>query len=337
MSVAVLAALTGAGAAAGQTSISLELEFAITSAGGEPFGEVSDVEFLADDAFAVLDGQARSVYLFDATGDFRSRLGGEGQGPAEIGGADHMAIDARGDLSVLDFSNLRLNRWASDGTHRGSTPIRELIPDRYFPLGLAAWDGVVFVKSIGFRDGDGIALNRLDDPDTSELVYEWQEDEPSCVYCAWTPNQNGFALAEGDTIYRIHQIEADGSGRLAWSRTDLPASRRPEAEAARMNQMAARQRGIEGGSEELRDQFAWLPRFTMASGVLSFDREGRLWAVPSTGEGEEGRIDIFAPGGDLLESIRLPHRVLGIALSAGRLAVRSETAVGEPAVMIYRR
>ena len=317
--------------------MSLELEFTITSAGGEPFGQVSDVEFLSDDAFAVLDGQAKTVYLLDATGEFRLRFGGEGQGPAEIGGADHMAIDAEGALSVLDFSNLRLNRWNPDGTHRGSTPIRDLIPDGYYPVGLAAWNGVVFVKSIGFRDGDGIALNRLGGPDRSELVYEWQDGEPSCVFCAWTPNANGFALAEADTVYRVHQIDSDGVARLAWSRTDVSASRRPEDEAARMNQATAARRGAEGGSGAVGDPFAWLPRFTMASGVLSFDQQGRLWAVPSTGDGEGGRIDIFAPGGDLVESIRLPHRVLGIALGAGRLAVRSETEIGEPAVMIYRR
>lgn len=50
----------------------------------EVFGSIDDVEVAADGTIAVLDGQAAAVSVFDSTGQFKARLGGPGDGPAEL-------------------------------------------------------------------------------------------------------------------------------------------------------------------------------------------------------------------------------------------------------------
>lgn len=339
--LALAAVVVGATGATGLSGRQLEqptLAFTLTEGGGQPFGSVDDVQFLAGDRTAVLDGQARVIYVFASDGSLDFTLGGEGQGPTEIGGAQNLAVDADGNLVVLDFTNLRLNRWTSTGVHLGTVPVRDLVPSGYFPLGLSAGQGHLFLRSTGFRPEDGLALSRvLPGGDGAEVAFEWKDGEPGCTFCAWLPIPGGFAMAQGDTLYRVHRIAVDGSHTLGWSRDDLPAMRRDPAERARMNQMAGQRLAAEGGSGATQSGFEWLPRFGASAGTMALDANGDLWLVPGTPPDREGQVDVFSQRGGLLGSLHLPHLIRGVTLGDDRIAVRSETPAGEPAVMIYRR
>ena len=126
----------------------LEEELKLGSIDEDPeyqFGQVGRIEVTSDGRLYVMDAQAQHVKVFSNDGEYLQTFGGPGSGPGELGGggANFMAMGAGDTLLIRDIGNLRINRYAPDGTTLESIPLRieEGIPGnwRSTGTGLIAW------------------------------------------------------------------------------------------------------------------------------------------------------------------------------------------------------
>ncbi len=72
----------------------------------------------------VLNGMEREVVSFDAAGELRWVVGGEGGGPGELRRPGSLSVTAAGEVSVYDYGKGTLVRWDADGN---------LLPELRFP------------------------------------------------------------------------------------------------------------------------------------------------------------------------------------------------------------
>jgi hypothetical protein len=101
----------------------LEEEIRIGVVGGDPDYEFGDIRGIAVDSrerIFVLDGQARHVRVYSPEGVYEQTVGSPGEGPGEIQRAGRLLMGPGDTLLVPDLGNIRINRYASDGTNAGS-------------------------------------------------------------------------------------------------------------------------------------------------------------------------------------------------------------------------
>lgn len=98
-----------------------ELGPEVASIGGEggfPFGLVRDAVMLDDHRIAVLDGLARTVYLFDSSGQPLDSLGGEGEGPGEFRRVSRLGAGASPGIRVFDELSQRVTSFPDGSSER---------------------------------------------------------------------------------------------------------------------------------------------------------------------------------------------------------------------------
>jgi 6-bladed beta-propeller len=89
------------------------------------FGEIGDVEVDSRGRLLVLDRQARLARVYGPDGRFLHDVGGPGEGPGELSGdALRIAAGWSDSIYILDFSQLRLNVYAADGSPARTIPLR---------------------------------------------------------------------------------------------------------------------------------------------------------------------------------------------------------------------
>jgi hypothetical protein len=135
-----------AGAAIWTVAPTPSLEIRSSDEAGFTLFEVVDVVPLPDGGLAVLNGGADEVLLFDAAGDYRLRLGGEGDGPGEFRQITS-AVPMPGDsLAVFDRTHRRLSVF-DEGGRLGREVAIELEGSPYAQLlGLSSGDLVVYTR-----------------------------------------------------------------------------------------------------------------------------------------------------------------------------------------------
>lgn len=94
------------------------------------FDRVTGVARLPDGGVAVTDAGSGQVRFFDARGRFVVAQGGKGEGPGEWRGPDRVRWLGGDRVLVLDNNLRRQGIVGTDGTYRGSTPMRD---DVLFP------------------------------------------------------------------------------------------------------------------------------------------------------------------------------------------------------------
>ena len=129
-----LVANTDVGLWTDEVAWTLEEEVRIGSVEEEPeyqFGQVGGLAVGSDGRMYVVDAQAQHIKVFSAEGEYERTIAGPGGGPGELGqGAVFVSVMAGDTLFVPDIGNVRLNRYAPDGTALASIPyeISEGIP-----------------------------------------------------------------------------------------------------------------------------------------------------------------------------------------------------------------
>lgn len=88
----------------------------------EEFGRVESVIGDASGSIYVADGIALDIRKFGPDGQFLRRMGGEGQGPGEIGGLHGIAWLNGDTIIVMDFGNARLGLIEASGEVAGQWP-----------------------------------------------------------------------------------------------------------------------------------------------------------------------------------------------------------------------
>lgn len=121
----------GQGAWSSGESWRLEEELRIGVESGDPelqFGNVMGIDGDEEGRVFVLDGQARRIRVFDASGALVGSFGRSGGGPGEFSQAlsqppGGLFVGADGVVSIPDMGNQRLSRFGVDGEVRDSRPL----------------------------------------------------------------------------------------------------------------------------------------------------------------------------------------------------------------------
>jgi hypothetical protein len=307
---------------------------------GTILGDVSDVDILPNGNFVAMDIQAATVYVFDPVGRLVRALGGSGQGPGEIKLSMEVEVGPGGEIMIVDAQNRRLTRWSIDGPLIGSARFDQLMGSLpFWPHDLTWEDAHLVLKTAGFTPDQPIEFYSipLTLDGTAELLLsvEKQEEGATCTFCAVTLGAGGeLVVIRGDTLYQVHRLDPEGAISATWSRSDLPAVRRSEAELDQLRSGMKRVAGAEPGSGGTSDVSPFKTRFGPHS--IDIDDEGRLWAAPRVAEGAGGVLDVFGPSGEYSHSIALGVPMKSFRIRRGYIAVASETSLGEPVVRLYR-
>lgn len=110
----------------------------------------------------VLDARRSRIVVFDrATATTNRSIGSEGSGPGQLLSPQALAVDNAGNIAVADTGNLRVARFAADGSYLGSFPVEDA------PRGIAVTpDGSkIYVSDtrnhITVYDGGGAELDQF--------------------------------------------------------------------------------------------------------------------------------------------------------------------------------
>lgn len=303
-------------------------------------GKIGDVDAAASGHIYVLDTQASVVYVFSPDGSLEAQLGREGQGPGEIRLSNELEVGPDGQVLIADVQNRRLTMWSASAQLLGSRRT-----DALFGSGPAwshdlVWnDAGIFVKMASFASDGPIEVYSVpaDLEGRGEKLFSVPRGEggPTCAFCTTTLDDEGrlFAAA-GDTLYSILSLDEEGAVTGRWTRDDLPAVRYTQSELDRIDSAVERV----PGAASLRSSGGFgAPQVLNRFGPhrIGVDTRGRLWVAPRVAEGQSGFFDIFAQDGQLLRTIELDVPFSMFRIRGDRLAVASETPLGEPVVRLY--
>lgn len=104
----------------------VEEELKIGTLEGDPdymFGQIGFLTVDSNGRIYVLDAQAQQIKVYSAEGVYEQTIGRRGSGPGELLGATFVLMAPGDTLVVPDLNNLRISRYAPDGTSLGSSPI----------------------------------------------------------------------------------------------------------------------------------------------------------------------------------------------------------------------
>lgn len=303
------------------------------------FGEIADVDVAHDGRIYVLDGQAKTVYVFGPDGSPERQLGREGQGPGEIMLSAQLEVGPSGDVLITDLRNQRLSMWSARG---------ELIGERRFDdiLGSGArfahdlvWNEAgVFLKMARFSSEAPIDVYSVptDLRGTGEQLVSIPRGDHGlrCAFCPMTLDDSAHLYStSGDTTYLIMSFDAEGSAGNRWSRADLPALRRSTDDMNRAAAAVQRAAGgrLSPGATPTASEFE--TRFGPHS--IGVDRLGQVWSAPRVPTGQPGFFDVFSPEGELALTIQLDVPLHRFRIRGDRIVIASETPIGEPVVRVY--
>lgn len=194
-----------------------ELRIGSRSGGGpQQFGSVSAIEVDAEGRIYVGDGLAREVRVFEPSGAFSHRFGGEGAGPGEFQRVGGLSFGPKGKLWVQDTKLQRYSVFESDGTLLATHPMR-IAETAASPWGNHV-DGRGRLTVFGYQ---------LPWP-ASDQRFEPSSGFPNQVL--FHPIQISFDAAEMDSFppisYRLNTVEGlpripkPNSGTLIWHLDD---------------------------------------------------------------------------------------------------------------------
>ena len=310
----------------------------VEGGGSASFGMIRSIAVLADGRFAVGDGQAEEVRVFDRDGRHLRTFGGPGAGPGELRGMQGVFVDHEGLLRVAEQGNARLSVFDPDTGFVTSFPLR-LFSYRFRGPWEAAIDsaGRTLVASSGqFGQGRSWFMLRMYDPTMTQLdsvpyhdyTDEFQEDDPPG---AWRValGSNAFTWA-AVPFYSQPQESLAPTGEFWTSSEGVPqvevarwtppgdtslilVSRRPPqpvAPAERDSAMAeliadfAKRTATPPKLDPSRVPSTKPPLYG-----LSLDDRGRLWVRVTDPAADSTVYDIFSRDGSHAGTVALPFRV----------------------------
>ena len=170
------------------------------------FGQVAPIgiDLDADGNLYVADMQAQNIRAFGPDGSYLRTFGSPGQGPGEIGQQLVAAFVVGDELWAADVGNMRVGRWALDGTMESPFPLdlTSGIPIRWDEL---AGDRVV-IQLRGFdMTGQGAA------PEEDALV---SFDGAISDTLAMLPAGESFSMAGGVPQFRFFEAEPSWDAAL---------------------------------------------------------------------------------------------------------------------------
>ena len=307
--------------------------------GGDPasFGLIRSIAVLPDGRFAVADGQAQEVRVFDREGRHLHTFGGEGGGPGELKGMQGVFVDHEGLLRVAEQGNARLSVFDPDQGFLTSYPLR------LFSYGFRGpWravvdpDGRTIVASSGRLGADRFwNMLRIYDPTMTQLdsvpYYDYtddvrREDQPG----AWRITLgNGWSWAPVPFYAQPQQAlsptgefwgSVEGASQLEVARWRPPGdtsfvlySLRPAVPVTSAERDSAMEALTAAWSARLASPPKLNPSKVPSTKPplygLSLGGDGRLWVRLTDPAEDTTAYDVFNPDGTHAETVDLPFRI----------------------------
>jgi len=209
----------------------VEEELRIGVQEGDPdyqFGQIGGITVDSRECLFVFETQAQQIKVYSADGVYERTLGARGSGPGEIQGAAALLMGPGDTLVVPDPPNVRVSRFAPDGSSLGSFPldfqqgipllyqatssgvlVRQVRPftfagqpaieDPHDAIVRFAVDGTILDTLLTFPSGETIRTSR------GPVEYEIYTAEPAWDYS----DELGMIFAVNDD-YRISLYSGDG-------------------------------------------------------------------------------------------------------------------------------
>jgi hypothetical protein len=325
----------------------------------------------------VLDAGAQAVRVYDSTGSYLRSIGGPGGGPGELGMAGGllggMFAGTADSLMVVDLGNMRVNRYAPDGSPTGSVPvsIEGGVPAKWavLPDGrlLQQRSPMVMFDPSAEPGANRIVVTGPDgaERDTVALLPEGQILDmskgiggmaPRLLYpeSHWDVTRDGGVLLGESSKYEFQLRDPDGTVRMIVRREWTP---RPVSAADRDRIIAGMTKGIAAAAAgnpqftAMMDQmmenidiaptlpaYGGLragPRGTILVQEAAIPEDSTADGLPTADSSTDTGWTVFDRDGRLLGRLRLPegHRLLLVTETS--LFTVTETEDGEPVLVRF--
>jgi hypothetical protein len=191
----------------------VEEELRIGVREGDPeyqFGEIGGIAVDSRGRLFILESQAQQINVYSAEGVYEQTVGARGSGPGEIGGAAALLMGLGDTLVVPDFQNLRINRYAPDGSSLGSSPIDM---QQGFPLLFQATASGVLVRQV--RQAAFGGQPAIEDP--HDVIVRFAADGTVLDTVLTFPSGGTLGTSGGPPRYEVYSAEPawDCSDELA--------------------------------------------------------------------------------------------------------------------------
>ncbi len=341
-------------------TVAAEPELAIGAgpAGGDdpnhpPWGRVRGVNVLSNGSLVAGDASTSEVMVFDSTGRFMHRFGGEGEGPGEL--EDFATVFACEGDTIIAADAYAYNYFAADGrflrrlpTVDGRTGIplgvflrsgdcrRFLVTDRYRttepegPEGLTSWDFAWTDESFIGRDTVARAI----------AGHEMRYAEIFIRAVPWTTRVQPIRLTGDDLLFGYSQraelrvVAADGSLKriLRWHAPPDPITAEERQEWNDQQEV-----GSESGRRIQLSDFPWLPEHKPFFDRLLADDEGNIWVrTPPPPDPAPERWTVLGSEGRWLGAVLMPDGFGLNQVARGRVYGIHRDELGVPTVRAYR-
>lgn len=341
-------------------TVAAEPELAIGAgpAGGDdpnhpPWGRVRGVNVLSNGSLVAGDASTSEVMVFDSTGRFMHRFGGQGEGPGEL--EDFATVFACEGDTIIAADAYAYNYFAADGrflrrlaTVDGRTGIplgvflrsgdcrRFLVTDRYRttepegPEGLTYWDFAWTDESFIGRDTVARAI----------AGHEMRYAEIFIRAVPWTTRVQPIRLTGDDLLFGYSQraelrvVAADGSLKriLRWHAPPDPITAEERQEWNDQQEV-----GSESGRRIQLSDYPWLPEHKPFFDRLLADDEGNIWVrTPPPPDPAPERWTVLGSDGRWLGAVLMPDGFGLNQVARGRVYGIHRDELGVPTVRAYR-
>jgi hypothetical protein len=188
----------------------VEEELRIGVRQGDPeyqFGQIGGIMADSLGRLFVLETQAQQIKVYSPDGVYEQTLGARGSGPGEMQGAAAVLMGPGDTLVVPDLGNLRLNRYAPDGSDLGSSPIDM---QQGIPLVFQATPSGVLVRQV--RQFNFAGQPAIEDP--HDAIVRFAVDGTLLDTLLTIPSGQSFSTSAGPPQYKIYSAEP------AWDYSD---------------------------------------------------------------------------------------------------------------------
>ena len=273
---------------------------AVEGGGPTAFGGILGFAVLDDGGFAVLDGIAQEVRIFDSNGKHIATFGGKGGGPGEFEGAYGLMRDPRGALLVPDYRNARMSVLDPQLGFQRSAPLR-ILRRAFIWQGAMLDDGRIWKPSLTLGPPRrnvmrvyGPAMELLDslpmpaDPDTDPEnppgAFFWKSADGNARGYYGVPyfpqgenvidpRGSVWSTAYGDGSYRIARWEPGGDTTLVLETRRAPV-RIPASERDSAIDVVRKELQEVGGANQ---DWSKVPATRPAVSGMFLSEEGELW------------------------------------------------------------
>lgn len=333
--------------------------FRIGEAFGPPetaFGRITDVAVASDGTVFILDGQARTVRRFSATGEFIRAFGREGGGPGEFLSPVRIWVDTA--LVVSDVQASRQTVFSLDDETVLTYPISRptaRAPVTMVPMRgarLALWSAVGFGISDGRPARDPVHRLLISGPGATQLdtllevrsgSARWHpvgRDLPFGIVRTSFGNGGAWDSA-GDSLI----VGEDGySGEVTWyCFTSAEMSRCGTANVG-LAALPVKEDDIQSLVRTAQEKYpgngrltvSEVPAYWSVADHLVIGHDELVWVEHTVEEGSKPRWTVLNRNGEVVRRVELPMPGRIHVVTAGYLYFATKDELDVPYLMIYR-